>query len=265
MRLAWLTDIHLNLLPRHRMDGFASAIRAAQPDAVVLSGDIGEAPSVGFYLRFLENRLGVPIYFVLGNHDYYHSSVQAVTDSVEALCRSSNGLHWLNSQAAPVELAPGVALIGHDGWSDGRLGDYARSPVLLEDYRYIEDLLDPATRLERLHALGDRAVAHLRPLLAAALEQYREVIVVTHPPPFREACWYEGKTAAPDDPYLPHFTCKAVGDLLLEQMTQHPDGQLTVLCGHTHGAGEVRLLPNLHVIAGGAEYGKPAVQRVLVW
>ena len=38
---------------------------------------------------------------------------------------------------------------------------------------------------------------------------------------------------------------------------------MTVLCGHTHSPGEAQVLPNLLVLTGGAEYGRPEVQRVL--
>jgi len=46
-------------------------------------------------------------------------------------------------------------------------------------------------------------------------------------------------------------------------MQQHPRSNLTVLCGHTHGGGEVQVLPNLRVLTGEAEYGDPAIQQVL--
>ena len=36
---------------------------------------------------------------------------------------------------------------------------------------------------------------------------------------------------------------------------------MTVLCGHTHGKGEVQILPNLIVKTGGADYGKPELQN----
>ena len=45
-------------------------------------------------------------------------------------------------------------------------------------------------------------------------------------------------------------------------MADHSDRSLTVLCGHTHGAGETQVLANLLAITGGAEYGRPRVQRV---
>jgi len=38
-----------------------------------------------------------------------------------------------------------------------------------------------------------------------------------------------------------------------------------VLCGHTHGAGEAEILPNLRVLTAGARYGAPVVQRALEW
>jgi hypothetical protein len=45
-------------------------------------------------------------------------------------------------------------------------------------------------------------------------------------------------------------------------MAAHPTRQATVLCGHTHGRGEVQMLDNLTVLTGGADYGKPEVQRI---
>jgi predicted MPP superfamily phosphohydrolase len=40
------------------------------------------------------------------------------------------------------------------------------------------------------------------------------------------------------------------------------DRKVTVLCGHTHGAGFAQVLPNLEVWTGGVQYGAPALQRV---
>ena len=157
-----------------------------------------------------------------------------------------------------------TGLVGHDGWADGRLGDYARSDVVLNDYRRIEELsgLDKEARLERLHALGDEAADYLRTLLSEALRRFRRVIVLTHVPPFREACCHNGQIS--NDDWLPHFSCRAVGDVLSEAMTAHPECEMTVLCGHTHSPGEVLVLPNLRVLTGGAEYGRPEIQRVLI-
>jgi len=51
-----------------------------------------------------------------------------------------------------------------------------------------------------------------------------------------------------------------VGDVLLEVARSRPKCQILVLCGHTHGGGEVQVAENLRVMTGPAEYGKPEVQ-----
>jgi predicted phosphohydrolase len=261
-RLAWLTDVHLNFVPAHRIAALCRAIRDANVDAVLLGGDIGEAPDVEELLMSLDARLGLPIDFVLGNHDYYRGSIARVRAGVEALCARSPRLCWL-PRAGVVELTPETGLVGHDGWADGRLGDYTRSEVLLNDYLLIEELagLDKPRRLAQLHVLGDEAAAHFRSVLPEALARFRHVVVLTHVPPFRAACWYRGRISGDD--WLPHFACGAVGEVLLEAMAAHQDREMTVLCGHTHSAGEVRVLPNLRILTGGAEYGRPQLQRVL--
>ncbi len=181
----------------------------------------------------------------------------------DAFCATTPAIRWL-SEGHIVPLSETTALIGHDSWSDGRNGDYTRSPVLLSDFFLIEDLADRSAedRLRKLNELGDEAAEYFEELLPRALESFEHVILVTHVPPFREACWYDGKIS--DDNYLPHFSCKAVGEVLLRTMQRHPNRRLTVLCGHTHGAGVAQILFNLIVKTGGAEYGAPALQEVLI-
>ena len=84
---------------------------------------------------------------------------------------------------------------------------------------------------------------------------------MTHVLPFKEACWHEGKMG--NDDWLPYFTCKAMGDVLLETAQKHPQCEMTVLCGHTHHAGTIQMLPNLYVKTGSAEYGQPHVEEIL--
>ena len=94
-RLAWLTDIHLNFVPESRLDALCRAIRDAGADAVLLGGDIGEAPDVEDYLEDLDARLGLPIYFVLGNHDYYRGAIARVRAGIATLCARSPRLVYL--------------------------------------------------------------------------------------------------------------------------------------------------------------------------
>ncbi len=262
VRAVWLTDIHLNFLSPVGMEKFLSQVRGCGPDCIFISGDIGEAPRLTWYLRRLENAWGCPIYFVLGNHDYYMGSFDEVTTAITRLCQESSHLKWLTG-AGMVELNPDTALVGHDSWADGRCGDYEHSDVLLNDYVLIRELsnLDKQTRLEKLNVMGDSAALYVRQWLPQALQHYPHVYFLTHVPPFPEACWHEGQLS--DDDFLPHFACKAVGDALLDIMADFPNQQLTVLCGHTHGSACIQVRDNLLVMAGEAEYGVPKIQSVL--
>ena len=271
-RIAWVTDIHLNFVGGDGVRAFLDDVASRFPDAVLLGGDIGEATNVVDYLRQMAQAWPFPVFFVLGNHDFYCGSVEAVRAGAARLCGEFPSLHYL-THAAVCELSPTTGLVGHDGWADARLGDYERSNVMLNDYLMIQELanasphvdpemrlLDKNSRLPLLRALADAAAEHVRRVLPAALDKYPQVFVLTHVPPFHEACWHEGRLS--DDEWLPHFSCKAVGDALLEIAAAYPQRRLTVLCGHTHGRGEAMLLHNLHVLTGGARYRFPEVQRV---
>jgi predicted phosphohydrolase len=261
-RLAWATDVHLNFLSASGLEAFREALAQQEADVVVITGDIAEAPTLEPLLSVLAAELKLPIYFVLGNHDYYRSSLARVREVARELSRRSPWLCWLPT-AGVVELTPDVALVGVDGWSDGRYGDFLRSPVMLNDYLLIAELsgLSKAERLARLQQLGDDEAAALRAPLRQSLGKYQRVLVATHVPPFKEACWHEGRVS--NDEWLPHFSCKAVGDALREAALAFPDRKIRVLCGHTHSGGTAEILPNLKVMTGAAEYGEPRVQGVL--
>ena len=136
---------------------------------------------------------------------------------------------------------------------------------MLSDYALIRELtlFDKFDRRLVLQSLGDEAAAHIRQVLPAALERWQSILLLTHVPPLREACWHDGHIS--DDDWAPHFTCQAVGDAILEIMRDHPQHELTVLCGHTHSPGEAQPLPNVAILTGGAMYGRPTVNRIFEW
>ena len=217
----------------------------------------------GFYRSAARPRQGEPRDLGLGNHDFYHGSIATVRNEVADVASRSQHLVYL-TRAGVVEITPTTCLVGHDGWSDGRLGDFFGSTIQLNDYILIDELkgLDRSDLLARLNALGDEAAEHLRRTLADAMASYSQIVVVTHVPPFREACWHRRRVS--DDDGLPHFSCKATGEAIHEAARAWPDRMITVLCGHTHGSGEVQILDNLAVITAEAEYGSPIVQRTIV-
>lgn len=260
-KIAWTTDPHFNFIGLEKCREFCAGINNLGVDLLLLGGDIGEATNIESYLCFLAENMHSPIYFVLGNHDFYRGSIAEVRGKISNLCAGSDKLIWL-PQSGLVQLSDETCLLGHDGWADGRIGNFIESRVILNDYRLIKELhgLSTAERLYRLHALGDEAAEYFRRVLPRAIAEFKHVILLTHVPPFREACWHEGEIS--NDEYLPHFSCQAVGDVLRNMMLGS-NAEMTVLCGHTHSRGEVRILPNLLVKTGQAVYGSPAVNEII--
>ena len=267
MRLVWATDVHLDFVDRAQArEVFCAAVASHQPDMLLLGGDIAESPSVSAWLQLLADALApLPIAFVLGNHDYYDGSIADTRAQVAALADRVPSLHWL-PQCGPLSLGGQAALGGHSGWGDGRLGDFLTTPIRINDHVRIAELseLPRAELLGRLRALGDEAAQSLDRQLQAAIQAGAQtILVLTHVPPYQSACWHGGRTPPSDSPWLPDFTCGATGELLDRCARAHPDIQLEVLCGHTHGAGETTIRDNLRVRTGGADYGSPGVAGVL--
>ena len=137
MRLAWLTDIHLNFLDSVERRQFLETV-AERADAVAITGDIGESVNVIEFLKEMEEILRRPIYFVLGNHDVYRGSIGKTRDELAKYAKQSEFLVDMTATSV-VALSPETALIGHDGWADARLGDFENSTVFMNDHMAIQD------------------------------------------------------------------------------------------------------------------------------
>ncbi|MBW3565415.1 MAG: metallophosphoesterase family protein [Acidobacteria bacterium] len=262
MRIAWATDVHLDFLDRDGLRQFAHRLLEPEPDAIILSGDISVAPSLVDHLEIVAEAIRRPVYFVLGNHDFYRDGISEVRSRMRELSARSNLLRWLPA-AQVVPLGDGVCLAGVDGWGDGRAGRPWDSEILLNDFFLIRELIGLSREdlVSRLRDLGDREAGLARELLGELPGDVREVVFVTHVPPFVEACWHEGAVSGED--WQPWFTCVALGGALLEVSSRNPDREFTVLCGHTHSSGFARLAPNLRVYTGAAEYGSPTIAGLI--
>ncbi len=262
MKFVWLTDIHLEFLTVQEVQLFFQKIVAVKASGIFLTGDISIAKNIYHHLTLMAKMLSVPIYFVLGNHDYYGGKISETRQMVETIANESSNLCYLPA-AGVVELTNLVGLIGHGSWADGRLGSSQNSNIFLNDYLKIENFIGKgkAERFALLNQLGDQAAIYLEKSLQRAIELYVDIYLLTHVPPFTEACWHNGAIA--EDDFLPHFACKAVGDILIKIMSSHPEKRLTVLCGHTHSEGIAQILPNLQVKTGKAQYGHPEIQKII--
>jgi Icc protein len=261
MRIAWITDPHFNHCALAAWERLIARVQKSGCDAVILSGDISEGDDVVFQLVRLADTVRVPIHFVLGNHDFYHSSIEQTRRAVSKIVAAHPLLNYL-TESPPVSMG-GVALIGVDGWGDATVGDYKRSTVRLNDFRLIDDffLAEPSLWQSVLRDLGEQSSRRLGALLRDAASNHDRLLVVTHVPPFRQACWYQGKTT--DDNWAPFFVCGQCGDVLIHFASSHPELTIDVLCGHTHSGGRAEMAENLTVTTAGADYGQPDIAAIL--
>lgn len=273
MNLLWITDPHLNFLPSveasRTLGRYLSQEHAF--DAVILSGDISEAPTVrSLLVAFAAGVAPRPVYFVLGNHDYYRGSFASVQRELRSPMASN--LVWLDHAGVQL-LDDDTALVGHQGWFDARLGDGHKSRVIMNDFEAIAELREHylnermwtgggrSALLDKLRELGTQAANEAHGPLLDALNARKTAVFVTHFPPFRQACWHEG--ALSNDDWLPWFTCQAMGEMLSETARAHPNHRILVLCGHTHSPGVYDHAPNLRVLTGKAVYGSPDAAGML--
>lgn len=262
-KAAWWTDIHFELLGEPARADALREWQESRADCAIVTGDISSGQTSLKWLREMALRFSAPIYFVLGNHDFFGTSIARRRKEAGELAAEANNLIYLTAGGI-VPLSPTTALVGHDGWGDARGGDYENTPIRPPDLGEIEDFRvlggDRTLLRRRLEQLGDEAAEHLAVVLPEALSAYPQVVVATHVPPFRETAWYGGHNS--DANWLPFFCCQAAGAVLRRMAEYFPQRKILVLCGHCHGSGDVEIRDNLRVITAGGEPCTPHVQRM---
>ena len=260
MRLALISDPHFDHIRDRAIRGdFKRAIRAANVDAIVMTGDIAEAGTLYNAVRNVEdtNDAGdlMRVFYVLGNHDLYGASIA----ETHRTARSTYHLaKWIG---APDVLADHIdattCLVGVDGWYDFRVGRCENTRIAMNDWYKIHDFmpLSAGAIVAASRALAEQsAELATRKLQAAVQAGYTRILLATHVPPFLECATHEGQVSDPD--WAPIMTNIALGDALYAFATENPDVHVDVLCGHTHDRCDRMVAPNLRVRVGRAEYGR---------
>lgn len=279
IRLAFLTDLHLNFLSEQGINHFClSQVLSESPDLLVITGDISEAPILKEHLRSLSKGLGdnLPIFFVCGNHDYYNGSIadlrQELTldhcypDYEKEPGNLYKGTWWLGGSGV-VPLTEKAALVGHDGWYDGWYANFMQSRLDMNDYYIIKELkqhkINKGLLLQECRNQATISANYVREQMESAFTQgFETVYVATHVPPFKENSTYNGKIS--DDDWLPSFSSKIMGDTILDVMLKYPEKHCIVLCGHSHGGAYHRPLKNVECYTGEATYGHPSIAEIFI-
>ncbi|HUU87877.1 MAG TPA: metallophosphoesterase [Candidatus Glassbacteria bacterium] len=263
MKLAWVTDPHLNFLSPLSIKEFCNKLNSHPADGVVITGDIAEAPTVAMFLETIATTVHKPIYFVLGNHDFYHGCIDDVRREVIDISNKYDNLHYMTDSKI-LELTPHTAMVGHEGWYDCRSGNFITSPFVLTDFSLIDEYRYSGGSKEDIYKVSNKiaqqALQHFGYYLKEGLKKYDEIILITHVPPFTRMCMYKGGPSETDA--LPFFSCASLGDLIVGIKDEFPEKTLTVLAGHTHYAASFHF-EKIYGYTGAAEYGDPKVYKTL--
>lgn len=261
--ILWTTDIHLNFLKqRDAVFRFAKYLAEENPnaDGLIITGDISDGNLLEEHLTQLTKGFPKPIFFCLGNHDYYHSSFAKIDDLVTGLTKKFDNLHWLNQCSHTYYGVSIVSIVGVCGWYDARQGN-SQTRVELSDFTLIEDLWGGLNYRDLMIDLVRQRAAKEAERLDQLLFQEvcnvdaDVVLVATHISPYPGSCWHEGKQS--DREWLPWFCSHVTGEVIDKYAENHPEKKFIVLCGHGHSPGIYERRENLVVYTGGAKYCFP--------
>jgi len=260
--LLWLTDLHLDRVGDSTRTQFLSSLSESAAEVVVITGDISVAKSLpGHLFEIGQACFPCPVYFVLGNHDFFGSRFSHVDQSVEVVCKQQKNLHHLG-HGERISLGNNSALIGHRGWADGRAGWGARSVVRNPDGYRIADFrgLSKRAAFGLMGDLGKTSGKYFRDMLPYALKCNEHLWIATHVPPFPQAAFYNGKPC--DWLRQPYYSNISAGGVIKGIATKFPDRRVTILCGHTHSGANVKVGDNVTVRAGRSRIGRPEIQEI---
>lgn len=243
MKMYWTTDVHIEFLSDKKKEMLYEKM---VNKTVLITGDIAVSYAVIKILHEIES-IASKLYFVLGNHDFYGSSI----DDVKSLVSKEFPNSYLTTLEG-VKIGEKL-LIGSDGWYDGKIGSY-NIATEITDFTVINDFmgLTKAAIFTKMAKLAEIANKSLITKLVIGLQTYDEIILATHVPPFKGNSTYEGVISS--NAFLPFFCNFSLGEMLKETMSQCPDKKLTVLSGHTHDCSKY-VYGNILSITKLAEYG----------
>jgi hypothetical protein len=274
MKLDWITDPHLDHLPdAAALIKFVDVLHARPSDGLLITGDIAESSTLHDFLGIVSGAYQKPIFFVLGNHDYYGAWMDQTHERARLLCSMvpDGILNWM-PEAGPVELEKGVFITGVDGLYDGKEGAGSGTDLGMTDFYPHHGIMDLAQQLalgthflfEKLDELAHSSTSLLEQQLETAVaRRARRVLILTHVPPFLGASRFRGR---PSDPRsAPFYVNKTMGNMLLHFCGRHPGVEFELFAGHTHGKCVYQAATNLVVRVGGARYSRqPQFQEQVV-
>lgn len=263
-KFLWYSDTHFNFTFPWTQYNFVSHILEENPKGLIISGDIACGITIKHILTFLAKKLeNIPIYFVKGNHDSYSISFKESYNKTIDVCKQYSNLFWMN-EYDNIPLNNESAIIGDDGWYDGRLNEFQYLAwnldwIMIEEFSKLKSFEE---KLSLTRQLADISAFKLQKKLETALQKYKTIYILTHVPPWAEATRSVGKET--EKFWLPYNVNYHLGKMIEEVAAAHPYQNIIVLSGHTHQPTFVNVSHNIECLVQSGKYlGTPIEHNCL--
>jgi Icc-related predicted phosphoesterase len=182
MRLWIFSDLHLNFA------ALEAPLKFPDADVCVVAGDVsikGPDRSIGWLIQQVGQRM--PVIFVAGNHEYYHTSLESLAAGRSAAAGSN--VHFLENDAIEIN---GVHFAGCTLWTDFELMGHRpfamyHAELEMSDYHEIRHTSRSGRKVRASQTV--RMHKQSRMFIDGFLERHghNRSVVVTHHAPSRRA------------------------------------------------------------------------------
>lgn len=239
----WATDLHLNYFSNEYITNFGKSLSKYNCTSLIISGDISLGNRLENDLKVLSDAIQVPIYYVLGNHDYWYSSF----DKIDQLTKTLETNSIINLNDKYVRINNNTSILGFNGWYDCGYGTIDPN-IQMSDWFKIEDFKDK----DPIKISKERSNSYLNfkeMSNKAKLNGFVNQLIVTHIPPFKELVI---------DKDLAFYSSYNAG-LTLRSLDLN---KIVCLSGHTHNSSFYKE-NNISCYVGEACRGKPDVCGII--
>lgn len=221
-RILFTSDLHLTVgYQEQQFKQLSARISEENPDVLAVSGDVADyRVNVFGWL----GRLGLPVVFCLGNHEFVYRTVDETLERFRRLkeetsCFCANDVHCLDTEGHFDAL--GCRFYGNVLWYDGTLynGQNASNVLNTIDGRWLDSRIVDFRPVEE----NRKCIEQIKHEQRGSRGKKR--ILLTHCVPARKLNLFDKETP------LSVFNCYSGMENLFDWHKVYPD---ISLCGHTH-------------------------------
>lgn len=248
MKIALISDTHWDKCDTLTWQKKMAALMRLEVEALVHCGDIAEPPTLLAALDFWEAEANFPMYFALGNHDYYGKHIQSQQRFLRRWCGDKRRVHYLSS-------LPGLSnqasiLMAIDSWYDAYGITGEQSERFFFDKAFIKDFetLNCGQIIDLLKSLWQQQLQELSAKVEQAIGLgISSINILSHIPPLQvkqRALFPRQKEA------MGLFTSQLLASQIFKWAEAHSAIDWHLICGHWHIETQYKLSQNctVHVL-----------------